>query len=159
MQSEQALQQSSVEEIFKRVPSKNFLSFQPPNFPQAPSPPPFEALKQTYVARQEGKSRPTSNTQSPTRSLHTNATACSPIPLRRTLCVHPAGRGAHQCTSACCQWEHPRSRRCGSTLHNAGRLNTPACRSDCLKAVCRVWTFIDTYFNPAMRDTATCRRS
>ena len=36
------------------------------------------------------KSRPTSNTQSPTRSLHTNATACSPIPLRCTLCVHPA---------------------------------------------------------------------
>ena len=56
MQSEQALQQSSVEEIFKRVPSKNFLPFQPPNFPQAPPPPPpFEALKQTYVARQEGK--------------------------------------------------------------------------------------------------------
>ena len=58
----------------------------------------------------------------------------------------------------CFQWEHPRSRRCGSTLHNAGRRNTPTCRSECLKAVCRVWTFIDTYFNPAMRNKATRRR-
>ena len=58
----------------------------------------------------------------------------------------------------CFPWKHPRSRRCGSTLHNAERLNTPTCRSDCLKAVCRVWTFIDTYFNPAMRNKATRRR-
>ena len=35
---------------------------------------------------------PTSNTQNPTHSLHTNAIACSPIPLRCTLRVHPTGR-------------------------------------------------------------------
>ena len=35
---------------------------------------------------------PTSNTQNPTHSLHTNAISCSPIPLRCTLRVHPTGR-------------------------------------------------------------------